>query len=253
MAKILILDIETSPNMVYTWGLWNQNIGLNQIIKPSEVICFAYSWFGSDEVKAISGVERNLIKPLMKLLDEADIIVAHNADRFDLPRIRALALKLGVYPPSPFKVVDTLKVARRQFKFESNRLDFLAEMLGVKPKGNHKEFPGFELWLEYMNGNPKAREAMEEYNINDVETLEDIYLKMLPWIDNHPNIAVMAEQDTHVCPKCGSKELHRRGFAYTNVGKYQRYRCTDCGGWSRTRFTEYDPEKRRALLVHAVN
>ncbi len=252
MAKILFIDIETTPNLVYTWGLWNQNIGLNQIVRTSEIICFAYSWFGIDDVRCTSGKEKNLIKPILKLLDEADIVVAHNADRFDLPRIRAVALKMGIKPPSPFKIVDTLKVAKRQFKFESNRLDFLAEALGVRLKGKHPKFPGFELWLQCMKGNQEAWNEMEEYNIGDVETLEDVYFKMLPWIDNHPNVAVMDEGDVHSCPKCGSVRLHRRGFAYTNVGKYQRYRCADCGGWSRTRFTEYDKDKRKALLVHAV-
>lgn len=252
MARICFLDIETIPNLVYTWGLWNQNIGLNQIVRPSEMISYAFSFLNGEKAICKSGKEKSLILGLMRVLDDADIVVAHNADRFDIPRIRSVALKMGIKPPSPFKVVDTLKVAKRLFKFESNRLEHLADMLDVKKKGQHGKFPGFELWLQCMKGNKEAWEELEKYNINDVETLEQVYLRMLPWIDNHPNVAVMEEDHDHVCPKCGSKHLQRRGFSYTQVGKYQRYKCGDCGGWSRSRYTEYPKEKRGALLVNAV-
>ena len=119
-------------------------------------------------------------------------------------------------------------------------------------KSKHRKFPGHELWVECLKDNPEAWEEMKKYNIQDIKILEEVYYKMLPFMTRHPNMGVYAEKDVIVCPKCGSENSQRRGFAYTNVGKYQRYKCMDCGGWHRSRFTEYDKDKRKALAVNVV-
>src|SRR3546814_5924754 len=110
----------------------------------------------------------------------------------------------------------------------------------------------FRAWLAYMRGDEKAWKEMEEYNIVDTLSVRDVYHAMRPWIRNHANLAVHIEADTVVCPKCGGNHLHRRGYAYTNVGKYARYQCVDCGGWARSRYTEYPKDHAKALLTNAV-
>lgn len=162
----------------------------------------------------------------------------HNCSKFDLSKVRGRSLVHGIKPFSPVKVVDTLKVARKNFGFGSNSLEYLGEVLGIENKKiAHKKFPGFELWKECMRDNPEAWAEMKEYNIQDVYALEEIYTKMLPWIDNHPSVVIDKETDKPACNNCGSSHVQWRGHAHTNTGKYPRYHCQSCGAWNRGRYT----------------
>lgn len=255
MSKILVLDIETAPNVAYVWQFWQANVGAKQVLDHSYIMSFAAKWLGSDEIFYVENRKDNeaaLLEPLFGLLDEADIIIAHNGNKFDLPKIKGRGLVHGMTPPSPYKTVDTCLTARRQFGFSANSLEYLCDILDCSKKLSHKKFPGFELWLECLRQNDEAWEEMKEYNIHDVISLEELYYKMLPYIENHPNVAVLKEGDVISCPKCGSEDNHRRGYYTTNVGKYQRFRCNSCGGWHRSRFTEYPKDKRHALTTHAI-
>lgn len=250
---ILVLDIETSPNLAYVWGAWKQNIGYNQFLQHSEILCYAAKWYGNDRIftrDALHHTEEKVVKDLLALLDAADIVVTHNGKKFDIPVIRNRAVELGMKPFSPIKHVDTCLVAKNLFRFEMNSLAYIANYLGVAAKSEHKEFPGFSLWAECLRFNPKAWEEMVAYNIQDIITLEQVYEKLLPWMDNHPNIMV-DQPDSPMCPRCGSS-VQRRGFYYTHVSKYQRYRCRSCGGWSRSRYTENKIEERKNILANAV-
>lgn len=254
--KTAILDIETAPNLAWVWRFFKENVGAKQVVEHSEILSFAYKWHGDSSIHYYDvqhSDELDVLKKINSVLDEADIVVAHNGTRFDLPTIQGRALVNGLKPPSPYKQVDTLKVAKSEFRFPSNSLEYLAKVLGVEEKGGHKEFPGFELWAECMKGNPKAWEEMREYNIQDVVVLEQVYDKMRPYMRNHPNVAVFSDEEETCCPRCGGNHLHRRGFSYTNVGKYQRFVCNDCGSWSRTRFTEHTKSKSKSMVVNAVN
>lgn len=253
MPRILILDIETFPNVAYVWKFWKENVGAKQVIEHSSLASFAYKWLGEDIIYyagADKHTEKALLSALIKLLDMADIVVAHNGDRFDLPTIKGRALVMGLRPPSPFKTIDTCLVARYEFNYGSNSLEYLADILGLAPKLAHKNFPGFTLWKECLAGNPKAWEEMEVYNKQDVDTLEQVYLTMRPYMRRHPNVAVDIEDDRPLCPKCGSHHIQMRGFTTTNTYKYRKFQCRDCGGWSRTRFNEFPKEKKHALLVN---
>jgi hypothetical protein len=257
-AKILLADIETAPLVGHTWGLWDQTIGLNQIEKEWAILSFAAKPLGGSKKdviyedtfgKADPRDDKDLCRTLLELLDEYDFVIAQNGKRFDLRKIRARLIMHGFPPHSPVKVIDTLLMAKQVAAFTSNKLEWLSEHLTDMPKEKHKDFPGFELWKEFLAGNPKARTAMRRYNIRDIDALEQVYLKLRPWVNDHPNVNVYHDDNDHVrCNRCGSSNVEKRGFAYTNVGQYHRYRCTDCGGWSRSRYT-LNPIRARKNLT----
>jgi len=255
MARILVLDIETAPNIAYVWRFFKENVGAKQVLEHTEIMSFAYKWLGEKEVTYYDTQfteEKNILPFLMEALDAADIVVAHNGNKFDLPTIQGRALVAGLRPPSPYKTVDTLLVARYEFNFPSNSLEYLSGVLGVDKKDSHKNFPGFELWSECLKRNPAAWEEMKVYNIQDVDTLEQVYLKMRPWMRKHPNVGVFDEQPVPVCPNCGSPHIQFRGYAHTSVSKFRRFVCNDCGSWARTRFNVLDKDVRKNLIVKAV-
>lgn len=238
--KILIFDIETAPLKGYFWRLWKENIGYNQLIDEWYMLTWAAKWLGEEEVIYDSvhlhgdhTDDTPILASLHALLDEADVVVAHNGNRFDIPKVNARFIQKGILPPSPYKRIDTFQTAKRQFAFTSNRLDAIAQYLGI---GTKVQTGGFGLWERCLNGELDAFEDMVDYNIQDVRLLEEVYLKMRPWMPNHPNFGNFTDEE-HVCPKCGSHDLQRRGYSHTQVGKYQRYQCNSCGGWSKGRFT----------------
>lgn len=258
MARILILDIETAPNIAYVWRYFKENIAAKQVLQNGYMLSFAAKWLGEPVIfyEDLSVQhEKDMLVVLHKLLDEADIVVAHNGDAFDLPHIQGRFLYHGIQPPAPYKTVDTRLIAKREFNFPSNSLEYLAQVLELPiQKGKHKKFPGFELWLEILRNNPEAWEEMKDYNTDDILVLEQLYIKMRPFMRNHPNVGVFDEHhDAAVCPKCGSGHIQYRGYAHTNVGRFHRFQCNDCGGWGRTRHNVLGKEARRNIVVNAVN
>lgn len=229
--RILLLDIERAPNIATVWGLFNQNIGTHHVLEASYMLCWAAKWLGEDYVYFDSihrSDQATMMQNLHDLMDEADAIVHYNGKQFDIPVINREFLLLGMSPPSPYKQIDLLPTVRRQFKFTSNKLSFVCEQLGI---GSKREHEGHELWLKCMAGQRAAWKIMEEYNIQDVELLEALYDRILPWITNHPNHSVHTGE--LVCPQCGSTHFHKEGFSLSLAGKYQRYQCDDCGKWFR--------------------
>lgn len=257
MPKILYLDIETAPKLAYVWRFFKEMIGAKQVKEHGHIMSFSAIWNDDDDANILYYENRtqddtDITTRLIRLFDEADFVIGQNVQNFDCATINGRALVLGIKPPSPYKVIDTYQAAKKYFKFESNSLEYLTTILNVKHKKlSHAKFPGFELWLGCINQNPEAWAEMKEYNIVDTLAVRDVYKEMRPWITNHANMAVYDESSEHACPKCGSKHLHRRGYSYTNVGKYQRFHCQDCGGWSRTRFTERAKAAARSLLTNA--
>jgi DNA polymerase elongation subunit (family B) len=170
-----------------------------------------------------------LVTNLWVLFNKADVIIAHNGNAFDLKKVRTLFLKHRLPPPEPYKQIDTKLIAKRYFNFDSNSLKDLAEYLGLNKK---LETGGYELWRDCENGVKKAWKTMGEYNDQDVKVLEELYLTMLPYMDNHPNIGLLTGE-LEACPNCGSFKIQKRGFLFTRVSKYQRIQCMDCGAWSK--------------------
>jgi predicted RNA-binding Zn-ribbon protein involved in translation (DUF1610 family) len=172
--------------------------------------------------------KQKMLDSVHKLLDEADAIVHYNGSRFDIPILHKEFLLSGMPPPAPSKQIDLLQVARRQFRFVSNKLDYVSQALGLGSKTEHE---GHALWVKCMNDDRKAWKIMEEYNKNDVVLLEKVYDKFKAWIKNHPNHN--AYSANACCPNCGSSKLQKRGTAITTTRHYQRFQCQQCGTWSR--------------------
>lgn len=254
--RILTFDIETLPLESYTWGTFDQTVGLNQIKTDWAALSIAAKWLGDDNVwyedtrgKATIRDDKDMIAKLCALLDEADIVVGQNVKKFDLRKIRARAMMHGLPPFREPLVQDTMLMARSVGSFTSNKLEYLSKNLTDAPKSAHAKFPGFELWLGVMQGNQEAWEEMREYNIQDVIATEKLYLALRPWVRQHPNVAHYYNDDQRRCPRCGSVNLHNNGTTFRGVSEYHAYTCADCGGHSRSRFTLNTRDKRKSLVT----
>jgi len=235
--RILLLDLETSPNLAYVWGLWNQNVSVNQMVSSTEVICFGARWYGQKKVQFSSihhdGKEA-MLKAIHELIDEADAVVGWNSASFDIKHLNREFLENGLLPPSPHKDIDLMRVAKQKFRFPSNKLEYVANKLGVGSKVKHS---GFELWVKCMAGDEKAWREMKKYQIQDVNLLVELYEKLLPWIKNHPNRALI-DSRPDACVNCGGDHLQSRGTEVTGTGVYRKYQCQSCGKWQRSAKSE---------------
>lgn len=251
--KILLLDIETAPNKVYAWGLFKQNISINQIVEPGYTMCWAAKWLGKREI-IYDGLniatEQEMVEHMWHLLDEADAVVHYNGTKFDMPTLNREFVKLGYEPPSPYHQIDLLRTVRSQFRMTSNKLDYVAQYLGLGQKTAHT---GMQLWTDCMNGDEKAWKLMEKYNKQDVKLLEELYKELLPWIKNHPNHGLYMDTKRPVCTNCGSHHVVKKGVEHTLTQSYQRYKCKDCGTPLRGRYAmPQDKEARENILRGAL-
>jgi len=230
--RILFIDLETSPITAHTWGLWQQNISIKQIVESTEVICFGARWYGKKQVVFRSvhhDGKKTMLKELHALMEEADAIVGWNSKSFDHKHIRREFLEAGMLPPSPTKDIDLMLETKRNFRFPSYKLDYVAQTLGIGAKVEHT---GFDLWLGCMAGDEKSWRMMKKYQIQDVNLLIDLYEKLLPWI-KHPNVSAYTIDEDSACTNCGGKDLKRRGYETLNTGRYQKFQCKKCGKWMR--------------------
>lgn len=241
--KILAWDIELTPLTVYSWSLWPNHIPIQQIEKPQEVMCFGARWYGKNQVMFKSTQhhgKKEMLEAIHALLDEADAVLSWNGAGFDTKHINREFIENGMLPPSPYTEIDLMKVAKKRFKFPSNKLDYVAQALEVGRKVQHE---GFQLWLDCMDGNKSAWKKMKDYQVQDVNLLIDLYERLKPWIDNHPNVAVTDDLE-RACVVCGSERLVSHGFKITTTGKYRRYRCQECGKFMRGKIMVSGTEMR---------
>jgi DNA polymerase elongation subunit (family B)/predicted RNA-binding Zn-ribbon protein involved in translation (DUF1610 family) len=246
--KILLLDIETAPNLVHVWGLWQQNVGINQIMDSGYVMSWAAKWVGEpniyfESLKTTS--KRRMVKKIHTLLEQADVVVHYNGTKFDIPTLNQEFVMQGLHPPSPFKQVDLLSVVKSRFRFPSNKLEYVVKALKV---GTKLKNSGHELWVRCMAGEAEAWEEMREYNIHDTVLLEGLFNKLRPWIKSIPNHSLYDSVGGFSCPVCTSTHLQRRGYTRTAVSKFARFQCQDCGSWSRSGVNEVTTEERKTLL-----
>jgi len=184
--RVLLYDIETSPNLGYVWGKYEQNI-LGDFVQERQIISFAWKWLGEKEVQVVRVDNKlnnfGIVKILWALMDRADVVVAHNGMAFDDKLSYTEFVLHGLKPPARHKSVDTLKVVKKFFKFNSNKLNDLGKRLGL---GEKVQTGGFQLWVGCLKNDPAAWKKMMEYNKQDVVLLEKVYHRILPWITNHP-------------------------------------------------------------------
>lgn len=255
--KILVFDIETAPILAYVWGLWENNVGLNQIHTDWYVLSWAAKWLDDPASKIMCQSQRHaddmeddrdILQGIWDLLDAADIVVTQNGKAFDQKKLNARFIIHGMQPPASYKHIDTCVLAKRHFKFTSNKLDYMTKALSTRhTKSAHSKFSGFDLWKQCLLGNQDAWSEMEKYNKKDVLALQDLYKKLAPW-DTTLNFSLYYADMQHHC-KCGSKSLKLNGYAYTNIGKYQRYKCKVCGAESRDRVNLLDDEKKESIKI----
>jgi len=250
--NVLFLDIETSPLLSYVWGMWDQNVGLNQIKEDWSILSWAAKWMGSKEIiyqdnRNSKNVEddKSLLKGMWELLDKADITIGHNIKMFDTKKLNARFILNGFQPPSSYRQIDTLEIAKKHFKFTSNKLEYIASQLCPESKkSKHENFPGFEMWSEVLKGNKAAWDAMEKYNKQDISTLEAVYNKLIPW---GGSINFSTYNNTLDTPcKCGGRYA-ANGFSHSNTSRFQRYRCNICGSEMRGRDNLLTKSKKKAL------
>jgi len=242
MAKILCLDIETAPNKVYSWGVYEQNIGINQIIEYQYGLCWCAKWVGKPYVYSDSIIDYpgyfkqnptsdlKIALSVRPFLEEANIVVAHNGDEFDIKWLNAMFIKHRLPPIQSYRTVDTKKAVKSIARFVSNKLDSLCRELEIGRKTEHE---GFDMWVKCMAGDKKAFAKMLQYCKNDVRMLEKLYLETRPYMRNHPNVLIYDEISG--CVTCGSSNIKKVGLAYTSNRAYQRFRCIDCGRNMRSR------------------
>lgn len=241
-ARVLTYDIETSPNLGYVWAKWRQNVIAFE--EQWFILSFAYKWLGERQTHVLAlpdfplyetepHNDRELVIALRDLFDKADVTVTHNGIAFDNKKAQARMVVHDLAPPSPYKEVDTLRVARKQFAFTSNRLGDLCQALGLPHKDDSG---GFGTWLGCLNGDPKAWARMKRYNRRDVVILELLYKRFIPWLTNYPHMGAFANKPDN-CPKCGRGPLIIRGYQYAQVTRRPKYQCKSCRGYSvgRTR------------------
>jgi hypothetical protein len=190
--------------------------------------------------------DESIVREIWKLLNEADIILGQNSKKFDIKKLNAKFLEYGFHPPRSFKHIDTFEIAKRNFAFTSNKLEYATKKFNKKYKKlDHPEFGGFSLWSECMLGNLKAWAEMKKYNIHDVLALEEYYKQIRPY-DKSLNVNLYHEDLEHVCA-CGSTSFTKSGFHYTSAGKYQKWQCTECGAEHRDSENLFSKEKRKSL------
>lgn len=250
--KILFYDIETAPITSYVWGLFDQNIGLNQVVEDWFILSFAAKYQGSDvfhyfDQRSETPIQNDekLLKSIHKVLSDADVLVGHNSVKFDFKKLNARFIKHGLCPLNNFIHIDTLKIARKHFSFTSNKLSYLAEYLNCdSKKSEHKKFSGMNLWIECLKGNQEAFQEMEDYNKMDVEVLEQVYNKLAPW---EPTINFQAFYFGTIC-SCGHTKFFKDGFRYTRQGKFQIFRCHNCSKTFSAKENLIDKDLRKSFF-----
>lgn len=257
--NIVVLDLETAPCIGYYWQRWKTNILPTQVISESYILCGAYKYLNSgnvflESIKDSEGFgpffedDYEVVKALRDVLDKADIVIAHNGDKFDIPVLNTRMVYHGLAPPSPYKTIDTLKIAKKNFNFPANSLNELGKYLKVGTKVPHS---GFELWVNCLKGCSEAWDKMHEYNIGDIFLLEEVYYKLRAWNKNTPNMSHYYPDNEVRCVCCGSTNVLKTGKkTYTGTSSFDVYTCQDCSKHSRGRSNTNSKEKMANLLLN---
>lgn len=242
--RILLWDIETLPNIVATFQLfdkYNSMINPDNLIRERIIVCAAWQWLGEKEIHAVSLLDDpkrfakdNLddtfvVNKLAEILRQADAVVHHNGNAFDLKWTETRMLAHGLDPLPPMHHLDTLATAKKRFYFNSNRLDYLGKFLKVGQKKETEK----GLWIRALKGEKAAIKSMVEYNKGDITLLRNVFLKLRPYMDNYISLHAFGH-NPHACPRCGSLKVKSEGIHHAPTQDYPKYQCGKCGGWYRS-------------------
>lgn len=244
--KILQIDIESGCNIQYGYNLWDYTKP-NMIIKERAILTFAWKWYGEKKVNVVTSAQfqkgkfdpyndKGITEFIGSLIREADYVVGHYSDKFDMRLIRARTLINGLTPIPPVATIDTYKMAKKYFHLNANRLDYLGKLLGF----GGKLHTGWELWQSCLEGDLKALDKMAKYNKRDVELLEKVFIRLLPHCQTALNHALFTKSEFAQCPHCGSHHVQKRGTIVNRITKRLRLHCQDCGTWSSIKYKEED-------------
>lgn len=239
--KILVWDVETSPTIAATWGLWDQSIPIHHILNEWYIISASWKWLGEDEVFSVSVLDDEIafkenfdndlivMQTLLQVFYQADAMVHHYGDNFDIKKFNTRLIGHGLRPIPDVPQIDTHKIAKTKFKFLSNKLDYIAKFLGHQGKTETTK----GLWMRCLAGNKEAIKEMVKYNEDDVIVLENIYKDLAPYAQEaQRKLNFNLFSNNHVCPNCGSSNIIRQGYRRTRVNVQARFQCKDCGRWS---------------------
>lgn len=227
--RILLLDIETKPALVYSFGIRDQHLTHKQIAEDGGTICVGLKWLGERRVTVLSEWEHgygNMLQGVHRALSECDAVATYNGARFDIPKLMGNFLMAGMAPPPPLTQIDIYKTVRKMGLI-CNKLDYIAPLLGLGSKVKHE---GLEMWIKVMAGDEKARRKMARYCAQDVRLLEDVYQRILPYVTDHPRIG---NRHGMTCPNCGSDHLTSQGWKVTRATRVQSLKCSACGSWTQ--------------------
>lgn len=236
--KVLLYDTESFPNIGYTWGAYDQNV--IKIARARMVCSVAWQWYPAKETRVLALCDlpgyspekpdnKALIKMFGKVISEADVVVGHNVDEFDNPMVNTDLIKHGEIAPPRHRTIDTLKLLRTRFRFNSNKLDDVCQELGIGKKVPHE---GFGLWERCMKGDLKAWAKMKQYNRHDVDPLlRGLYERLRSWYRNHPNLSLAEPRPC--CPFCKHPVLSSDGWRHTQAQSYRRMICQKCHSRSK--------------------
>ena len=244
--RLLLLDIETAPAIVYTWGLFDVSIGIDQIIEPGRIICWGAKWLGKKEMLyADERVgKKKMFVQIHALMSEADAIVTYNGDGFDLPKLNGAFVEHDLPPVPPSSSIDLFKTVKT-LGFQSNKLAFIAPFLKIGTKVKNEGFP---LWSACLAGDATAWKRMQRYNAGDVSLLQGLYETLRPYIRNHPYLG--SDSTAGGCPVCSSRRSQSQGVRRTKAFIIQRLQCQNCGSWYQG--DRHKAGSPKALSSHAT-
>jgi hypothetical protein len=243
--KRLYFDIEISPNVVYSWNTgYNIKIDPENIVTERAIICICYKWEDEKKVHYLTwdkGNDKKLLKEFIEIINSADEVVGHNSDKFNIKWVRTRCLYHRIPAMPKYKSIDTLKLSKSQFKFNSNKLDYISKYLGFGGKIK----TSYDLWKRIMNNDQKALDQMVRYCKKDVLILEEVYKSIQLYSPHKTHVGVHFGGYKSDCPKCGSEKVHSRGYSTTAAGTIsRRCNCKDCNTWFSVPLTTFNKENR---------
>jgi DNA polymerase III epsilon subunit-like protein len=238
-----VFDIETAPTRAFVWRFWQENVSVDQVIANSYLLTWSAKWLGQRKVlfdsltmeEVAAEDDSRIVESIAALVREADALIAHNLDKFDYPVINTRVAKHGLENLGVQTNIDTLKLARKNFKFPHNSLDGIAAYFGLPRKLKTE----FKLWADVVEGDELALKRMLRYNKQDVKVLEMVFERMRPYIKRLPRLFDPTSRDEYGCARCGAiDDFQRRGYYRTQLTNFVKLRCNQCGHYTRRRSTE---------------